>query len=363
MKMARKNPTSERLKKLGQKILTEIEAEDNPIIEIPVQGFGNVKFDSKNKRLVLGDKKLKRNFMNVAHSKKFMQTALVAAYCYNDLLKEGLHCSLRDMFYALKRTLPQSKENTFDEQTESNPIIVDLEVAMGVLREELHLNAAPKGRVVGPVTIEDSGDTINWDKMGSGGWAIPSNVEGIKLKEVDADYVLAIEKDAAFERLNEDKFWKKDNCILLTASGQFSRGARRLLQRLSHEKKLPVYVVTDADGYGWYIYSVIKYGSMALAHTSDSLGTPDAKFVGLTLTDVKNYGLEKNTIKAEPVDLKRTREMMGYEWFQHPAWQKELKLALDTQMKAEIEALSGKNLRFITNTYLPEKIGNKDFLP
>ncbi len=361
--MVEKDKTAEKLKKLGQKILTEIEAEENPTIEIPVRGLGNVKYDSKNRKLVLGDKKLKRNFMNVAHSRKFMQTALVAAYCYNELLKEDLHCSLRDMFYALKRTLPNSNENTFDEQQESDPCIVDLEVAMGALREELHLNAAPKGRVVGPVTIEDSGDTINWDKMGSGGWAIPSNVEDIKLKKVDADYILAIEKDAAFERLNEDKFWQKDNCILLTASGQFSRGARRLLQRLSHEKKLPLYVVTDADGYGWYIYSVIKYGSMALAHTADRLGTPDAKFIGLTMTDVKNYGLEKNTIQAEAVDLKRTKEIMGYEWFQHPLWQKELKLALDTQKKAEIEALSSKNLKFITKTYLPEKIGNKDFLP
>lgn len=355
--------TDEKLKTLGKKLLSEIEKGESPAMDIPVRGLSNVKYDSKKRKLMLGEKKLKRNFMNVAHSKKFMQTAMVAAYCYNELLKEGLHCSLRDMFYALKRTLPQSNENTFDEQIESDPCVVDLEVALDVLREELHLNAAPKGRVVGPVTIQDSGDTIRWDKMGSGGWAIPSNVEGIKFKEVEADFVLAIEKDAGFERLNEDKFWKKKNCIILTAGGQFSRGARRLLQRLSKEHNLPVYVFTDADGYGWYIYSVIKYGSMALAHTADRLGCPDAKFVGLTLTDVENYGLQKNTIKAETVDLKRTKEIMGYAWFQTPEWQKELKLALDTQKKAEIEALSSKGLKFMTDKYLPEKIDKKDFLP
>ena len=31
--------------------------------------------------------------------------------------------------------------------------------------------------------------------------------------------------------------------------------------------------------------------------------------------------------------------------------------------KAELEALSSKGLRFITETYLPEKISKKDFLP
>ena len=49
-----------------------------------------------------------------------------------------------------------------------------------VLREEFHLNADVRGRVVGNVVIEDRGDTVNWSKLGSGGWSIPSNVEDIK---------------------------------------------------------------------------------------------------------------------------------------------------------------------------------------
>ena len=355
--------TMENLKKLGAKLLTEVEKVQSPTIDIPVRGFSNVEYDKKDRVLRLGDKVMRRSFMNTAHSRKFMQTSLVAAYCYESLLKPNLHCSQRDLFYALKRTLPKSDENTFDEQRESDPCIVDLEVAMESMREELHINAAPKGRVVGPVTIEDQGDTINWDKMGSGGWAIPSNVEDIKFKKVEAKYVLAVEKDAAFDRLNEDKFWRDENCILLTAGGQFSRGARRLIHRLHYEHKLPVYVFTDADGYGWYIYSVIKFGSMALAHTSDNLATPNAKFLGLTMSDVKKYGLEKQTIKAEQVDLKRTKEIMEYSWFKVPEWQKELKFALETEKKAEIEALSKRGLQFISKTYLPEKIKNKDFLP
>jgi len=53
---------------------------------------------------------------------------------------------------------------------------------------------------------------------------------------------------------------------------------------------------------------------------------------------------------------------LKYEWFQNPAWQKELKLMINRKIKAELEALSGKGLKFMTEEYLPTKIKNKEFL-
>ncbi len=149
----------------------------------------------------------------------------------------------------------------------------------------------------------------------------------------------------------------------MTTQGQAARGARRLIQRLATEFNLPVYVFTDADSYGWYIYSVIKYGSMSLAHVSDRLGTPTARFIGLTISDVDKFKLHNFTIKAKEVDIKRAKEMLKYPWFKHPAWQRELKLMIRRKIKAELEALSGRGLKFVTETYLPEKIKNQDFLP
>jgi len=354
--------TKKKLKELGEKVLRDIEKKENPSINIPIRSLSNIVYDEKTGMLKLGEKSSKRFFFHVGHAKKFMQTMLVAAFC-KQLLDENIHTSLRDLFYALKRTLPNSQENTFDEQTESDPIVVDLEVMLDVLREQLHLNADVRGRVVGDVIIRDRGDRINWAKLGSGGWAIPSNVEDVEFKKVKANYIIVIEKNAAFERLHEDKFWKKHKCILVTTQGQAARGTRRLIQRLSTEFNLPVYVFTDGDSYGWYIYSVIKYGSMSLAHVSDRLGTPNAKFIGLTISDIDKFNLKNFTIRAKDVDIKRAKEMLKYEWFKHPAWQKELKLMIKRKIKAELEALSGRGLKFMTEVYLPEKIKNKDFLP
>jgi DNA topoisomerase-6 subunit A len=347
--------------KIGEKILKDIEKGENPNIEIPLRTLSNIIYDSKTGMLTLGEKKAKRFLFNIAHAKKFTQTLMVAAFC-NQLLKENLHTSLRDLFYALKRTFPNSNENTFDEEEESNAVLVDLEVALNVLREQLHLNADVRGRVVGNVIIKDGKDLINWAKLGSGGWAIPSNVEDIEFKKVDADFILCIEKNAAWERLHEDKFWQKYNCILLTTQGQAARGARRLLQRLSTEFNLPLYIATDADSYGWYIYSVIKYGSISLAHVSERLGTPNAKFLGLTISDIDEFKLQNFTIKATEQDIKRAEELMKYEWFKSKEWQKELKLMIERKIKAELEALSGRGLKFMTEVYLPTKLKEEKFL-
>ena len=357
--MAQKKVDKE-LEKLGNNIIDEVNKKVNPSIDIPIRALSNIIYDKKSGQLELGDKISKRYFFNVAHAKKFMQTLMVASFTKR-LIEENIHTSIRDMYYNLKRTLPDSDENTFDEQNESDPIIVDLEVALDVLREQLNLTTDRKGIVAGNVRIQDRGDIINWSKLGSGGWSIPSTVEEVSFKSVDASFVLVVEKNAGFERLHEDRFWQKHNCILIGTGGQPSRGTRLLIQRLNSEYKLPVYVMTDADSYGWYIYSVIKAGSMSLAHISDRIATPDAKFIGLSISDIFEYDLKKCIIKAKEVDIKRAKELQQYDWFKKPRWQKEINLMIEKGIKAEIEALSHRGLKFMSEEYLPQKLKNKEF--
>lgn len=348
----------------GLKLIERIEREDSIFLEIPIRRLSNIIFDEKTKKILLGGKVAKRYFLNIAHSKRFMQTLLVLAFC-KKLLEENETVSLREMFYSLKRTLPNSKENTFDEQRESDAAIIDVELIIDTIREQLHVGADAKGNVVGEVIIKDTrfGHEIDWSKLGLGGWAIPSNVEHIEFKKVNADKVIVIEKNAAWERLNAHKVWKKLNAILIGTKGQAARGARRLIQRLNQELGLPVYVLVDADPYGWYIYSVIKYGSINLAHVSDRLGTPDAKCIGVSMSDIEKFNLWNWTIKAKDYDIKRAKELLRYEWFKHPKWQKEIKKFLKVKKKAEIEAFASKGLKFLSEKYLPEKFKEEDFLP
>ena len=250
----------------------------------------------------------------------------------------------------------------------SNPLIEDLEVALKVKREDLNLNTDRKGVVAGNMVLLDKfgGERIEIDcsKQGRSGWMIPSDVDnGMDFISVDADWVLVVEKDALWQRLNEDKFWKKENCILITPKGQASRGCRRLIRKLAN-RKLPIIVFTDNDAWGWYIYWTIKTGSMNLAYLANDISTPEARFIGMSMQDLKDYEfLNRLTIRAKDVDVKRAEEMLSYPWVsRHKAWAEELKAVLKTRRKIEQDALQGPRLSFV-GEYLREKMAKKKFLP
>ncbi|MCC6058296.1 MAG: DNA topoisomerase VI, partial [Desulfurococcaceae archaeon] len=186
------------------------------------------------------------------------------------------------------------------------------------------------------------------------------------------ELVLVVEKDAVFQQLHRAGFWKKYRAILVTSAGQPDRATRRFVRRLNEELKLPVYILTDADPYGWYIYSVFKIGSITLSYESERLATPNAKFLGVSMTDIfgdknkKPYLSEEERrnfiIKAKKADIKRAQELLNYEWFKTEKWMKEINIFLEKQSKLEIEALTGKGLYFLMDTYIPTKIQTGDFI-
>jgi len=356
------NEAKAELTSLGKSIVADIEKGRNPKIELSVRGLSNVVYDKETKILGLGDKTAQRYFFNVGQSKKFLQTVEIASICKN-LLDVQKHASLRDVFYMAKRTIPNTKINVVDEQKESDKSIEDLELITGYSRECLNVNANKMGSVAGKVIVEDRGDVIDWSKLGSGGWSIPSNVEEIKFKKVDAQYVIYMEKAAVWERLHEDRFWEKQKCIIMSSQGQTTRGIRRLLQRLSTEHKLPILVLTDFDSWGHYIFSVLKFGSISLAHMADEMAIPSAKFLGIKADDIEKYGLQRHFIKLTDQDISRLKQVSEYDWFKNnKPWQNEFKKMKQFGCKAEIQALSARGISFISETYLPEKIKNKDWL-
>ena len=352
--------------KIAKDIVDQIKSNQQPTFVTKVRGLSNVYFDEEKQYIQLGDKKVARPFLNLGAARKFMQTMLVNDKC-NEYLKEGKTASIREIYYELKRTVANTKENTFDGQNESNEVIVDIEHAANTIREKLGLHAESKGSLYGDITLKDlkhDGDVFNCNTLGRGGWSIMSRIEPeeIEIVDVNAEFVLVIETAAMYNRLIEERYTKSHKAILIGTGGQAARGARRLIHRLRYEYDLPVIVFTDGDPYGWYIYSVIKSGSMALAAHSKYLAVPDAKYIGMTLTDVETYGLHNVTEKMKDGDIKRAKELMSYDWFKSNEWQKELKLAIDKKIRIEQQALANKSLDFVAKKYLPEKIEKEIFL-
>ena len=294
-----------------------------------------------------------------------MQTLLVATGC-KSLIEQQKTTSIRGLYYLLKHTIEGTREETFGTQDECDPIIEDLEVTLESLREELHVYASNRGGMVGPITLLDSGDEIDCSRMGSGGYSIPSIVEAdvIKFKSCRAKFILHVEKDTVWRRFNEDKFWKKHNCLLTHGGGQPPRGVRRMLYRLHHELKLPVYCLLDNDPWGYYIYSVLKQGSINLAYESKRMAIPGARFLGLRSRDFDRCKLTPSVqIALSDSDIKRAKQIAAYPWFANKkAWQKEIHTMLSNGFKLEVESLISKDISYVTEVYAPERIKATDWL-
>jgi DNA topoisomerase VI subunit A len=356
--------TLSKIQKLARQALTQVGKGANPAVEIRTRTLSNVAFNEKKRIIELGDRSQSREFFNTAMARKFMQTFLVASGC-KTLLDENKTVSIRQMFYMTKHTLTGTSENTFEDQNESDPIIEDLEVGIDALREELHLFANRRGLLVGKLTVNDAGDTIDLSRMGRGGWGIPSICEPDQLKFVknSAEFILCVEKQAVWHRLNEDRFWEKHNCVLMTSEGQAARGARRLLQRMAVELKLPIYVLVDNDPWGLYIYSVLKQGSINLAYESMRMAVPNVRFLGMSAYDYKKFTMPKAAeIKLTKEDITRAEQMKAYPWFKDKKWQREIQGTIDNGFKMEVDSLLTKRISFITEEYIPKKLRDKDYL-
>lgn len=334
-------------------------------VDIPTRSRSNTLWDKRKRILQMGDATQTRELFNLNQAKQFMQTMLHAS-TIKDLIEANKTSSLRGVFYKAKHTVAGTKENTFDEQSESDPILEDLEVALQSLREELHIFAENRGAMVGNITLIDKGDEIDCRRMGSGGYSLPSIVEPdvIQFKKCEAKFVLHVEKGTVWNRFNEDRFWEKHNCILTHGAGQPPRGCRRLLQRFNQELKLPIICLLDCDPWGHYIYSVIKQGSISLAFESSRLAIPDAKFLGIRAKDYDECDLsEAVKIDLSDNDIKRAREIAAYPWFvDHKAWQKEIAHMLRNGFKMEVESLITKDISYVTEEYVPSRLKKKDWL-
>jgi DNA topoisomerase-6 subunit A len=362
---ARDKETLSKITGLADTVAKKALSGREPVIDVPTRSKSNTIWNKKRGILEMGSAVQNRELFNLNQAKQFMQTMLHAS-TIKDLIDAQKSSSLRGVFYKAKHTVAGTKENTFDTQDESDPILEDLEVTLGALREELHIFAENRGVMAGNITVIDGGDTIDCRATGRGGHGIPSIVEAdlFEFGKCEAEFVLHVEKGTVWNRFNEDRFWEENNCILTHGGGQPPRGCRRLLQRLNQELKLPIICLLDCDPWGHYIYSVIKQGSISLAFESSRLAIPEAKFLGLRAKDYDECDLgEAVKIDLTENDIKRAKEIAAYPWFAgHKGWQKEIQGLLNNGFKMEVEAMINKGISYVTEEYVPERLKAKDWL-
>ena len=245
------------------------------------------------KIIEMGSGTNRRELFNLSQAKAYMQTLLVGSGCKR-LIEQGKTTSLRGLYYMLKHTIEGTKEETFDEQSESRH---DHRRRRSACSKRCAKSCTSMPRNAATWSGR-SRSSIAATRSTARGWAAAatafrrsSSRNVIQFKNCKAKFILHVEKDTVWQRFNEDKFWQKHNCILTHGAGQPPRGVRRLLHRLHNELKLPIYCLLDNDPWGYYIYSVLKQGSINLAYESKRMAIPDARYLGLRSSDYERCEL------------------------------------------------------------------------
>ena len=336
-----------------------------PSIKIPIRSLSNIKYTPKQGYFELnGNNKVRTLTVNTV--KMFAQTLRMIEEAKKLVDTNG---------FATKREIYYNSKNwdvaRFHEQPESDTVMDDIEAMYMVNREQLGFVPEEKGGdVTGNLIIIDreseSGKEMKIDcsKFGSGAYSIPISVESLKF-QTKAKFILAIETAGASARLKSQNFWREYNCILIAMGGVPTRACRRFIRRLSEENSLPVYVFCDCDPYGYCnIYRTLKVGSGNAAHINKFFCVPTARYLGVTVEDIKKYDLPTHPL--QDVDKKRAQDALKNDPFvkHHKEWQQELQNMISLGVRAEQQAFAKYGYPFVTEKYLPEKLKHPEkFLP
>lgn len=339
------------LKIQGSKIYEDLDQGDFPKFSIPSRSVSNIVYDSKLRQYILGGNTAIRSSKNTSQLRSFTQLMWLAFFA-NRLTREKKSSTLRDVYYS-----SQAFAIDFEDQAESDNIIVDLEAVLAKPREDFHVFPEERSSIFGDLNIEYTVPGYEGKKMNLAnhpdGYAIGPSLTTAELVDTSAEIVIAIEKGGLFTRFVEEQVDKKFKSIIVDTGGQAPRSTRTLLKRLHDELSLPVIILTDGDVYGEHIAMVIKSGSANAAHLRE-LTVPDAKWVGVWATDIEKYKLP--TIPMTESDIKRCYDLQKDPRYQKGIWKSELEEFLRIKRKAELEAFSKYGLTNITDKYLPKKL-------
>lgn len=330
-----------------------------PSMNIPVRTKGNIKFSKKNNVWTLGKSLGSRTAKKLDGAYMLLRTLHMLEFI-EDMIQDQKSSTLREMYY-ISEGWEFAK---FSNQNESNKLAEDLEAITGCMREDFKLRPEEDGaRVMGNITIEEidrkgKKKKINCrDDVGDSGYGIPYNVEKDKLnfKSVGVDFIIAIETGGMFDRLVENGFDEEANALLVHLKGQPARSTRRFIKRLNEEYNLPTAVFTDGDPWSFRIFASLAYGAIKTAYISEYLATPTAEYVGITASDILNYELP--TDKLNDQDVSALKAELSDPRFKDQFWKSEIELMLEINKKAEQQALAKYGLDFVTDKYLPDKLG------
>ena len=363
--MSTDTPTTaqEELIDLAAELYDQLEAGEIPSMQLPTRTKSNIEYDEADEVWVYGDRTSTRSANSVNGARKLLKAVYTIDFLVDQL--EGERSStLRELYYLSESW--DNDEAQFSNQDESNQLIEDLEIVSGVTREDFHMRPEESGAtIMGPLRLREQtrrGERVIHcqEDVGEGGYQIPNNPDMIEFLDDDIDFALAVETGGMRDRLVENGFDEAYDCLVVHLKGQPARATRRITKRVHDELDVPIAVFADGDPWSYRIYGSVAYGSIKSAHLSKYLATPEAQFVGIQPEDIVEYDLPADPLADS--DINALESELEDPRFQTDYWKEQIELQLDIGKKSEQQSLASRGLDFVTDTYLPERLGEMGVL-
>ena len=136
------------LKSHGTKIYDELDKGEFPKLSIPSRSVSNIVYDASLRQYILGNNAAIRNSKNTSQLRSFTQLTWLAFFA-NRLSHQKKSSTLRDVYYS-----SQAFSIDFEDQSESDNIIVDLETVLARPREDFHVFPEERSSIFGDLNIE-----------------------------------------------------------------------------------------------------------------------------------------------------------------------------------------------------------------
>ncbi|KAI3392711.1 hypothetical protein diail_5268 [Diaporthe ilicicola] len=288
-----------------------------------------------------------------------------------------------------KRNIYYQDPDLFESQANVDQLVDDLAFTLGVGRNALHIVAASKGHIAGPLSLTMKNNTVvscSSDHDHCESIPLVSMIRQIDFGEIR--WILVIEKEATFRTLAASQYWR--NCIhgqgaMTTGKGYPDLATLEFLNLIHSVRPLmPILGVVDCDPHGIEIMRTYKYGSRSLSH-EENARVQGLQWLGVKMDDIlcaSRPPLEEDGSQSSPAARQQGRrpgnaadslmplttndrktaqrifsaitagdDELGHEEMEQ---MREVQLMLMLNMKAEIQAID--NMGDLSD-WLDEKIG------
>ena len=304
---------------LAEKMLSDLEKSKRFVLEVVKTTLDNSFYNSKVGFLTPGDKRV-RTELNVSSVQKLARVVFMLEILLRNL-DIGAVNTKRELYYICKGLIKNDKKLRpldFEDQIESDTIIDFIGDMLQVYREELNCFANERGGqtysqqlVVNEVMPDGEKATIDLSTLGTAPFQPKNKPQSLKLKaKKKIDFCLVVESEGTANTLQSMGFTKRNNCILMGASGVPSNGVRGWCKLIEEELDVPMYFFGDLDAYTLQnIFRTLKAGSAASLIRNADFSAPEVRFLGVLPEDVKKYDLPYYNVKeSDPVEARALKK-------------------------------------------------------